>query len=51
MDTQPLSRAAELAAKSLADGVREKVAAMPTTDTERVAIMVRVGELLTGTGR
>jgi hypothetical protein len=43
-----LSRAAENAAKAFADEVRAKIAVMPTTDTERLAIQVRVGELLAG---
>jgi hypothetical protein len=43
-----LSKTADQAARSLADEVRAKIATMPTTDTERIAIMVRVGELLSG---
>lgn len=47
-DVAKLSSAAEAAAKGLADEVRDKVRAIPTTDTERIAIQVRVAELLGG---
>lgn len=41
-----LSQAAERAAQSIAEKAKAEIFSIPTTDTERIAIMVHVGELL-----
>jgi hypothetical protein len=47
-DVAPLSRVADAAARSIAEETNAKIGAIPTTDTERMAIKVRVAELIGG---